>query len=191
MSAWIGANPILAVLIAVVILILIIAGLALLFLRHDEGPAAERAELDAYLDETAHLELTHDETMRDLRQADGPAGPEDDQPADGEPVPLDLPGPLAPAAPLTPKQRRRAVHKGRIPRDLPAPASTPAPGGGENHERLISGVLAAELDAGRLVATMRDQTRQAEADEAWAEIRVLVDEAYAWWAAPGRWELAA
>jgi hypothetical protein len=152
------------------------------------------ALLDRQLDsQDTGLDLTeiHHETMRDLRQADGPAGPEDDEPADGEPVPLDLPGSLAPAAPLTPKQRRRAVHKGRIPRDLPALASTPAPGGGENHERLIGGVLAAELETGRLVATKRDEARQAEAAAVWAEIGGLVDDAYRWWAAPGRWELAA
>jgi hypothetical protein len=190
MSAWIGANPILAVLIAVVVLILIIAGLALLLLRGEEGPAAERAELDAYLDETAHLELTHDETMRDLREADGPAGAEDDEPADGEPLPLDLPGPLAPPAPLTPKQRRRAVHKGRIPRDLPG-GGAPAPAAGEHQERLLSPVLAAELETGRLVAAMRDESRQAEATAVWAEIGGLVDDAYRWWSAPGRWELAA
>jgi hypothetical protein len=158
--------------------------------NHRHNAALLERQLDA---QDTDLDLTeiHHETMRDLRAQDGPAGGEDDQPADGEPVPLDLPGPLAPAAPLTPKQRRRAVHKGRIPRDLPALASTPAPGGGENHERLIGGVLAAELETGRLLATMRDEARQAEAAAVWAEIGGLVDDAYRWWAAPGRWELAA
>jgi hypothetical protein len=180
-----GAHPIYTLAAVLGLAALICCGFAL---NRTMRRREELDELDADLDaDTYVLELTHDETL--LGVAEESAVLDSNVPAV-----LDVPedareGRDLPV--LTPKQRRRAVHKGRIPRDLPAPASTPAPGGGENHERLIGGVLAAELETGRLVATMRDEARQAEAAAVWAEIGGLVDDAYRWWAAPGRWELAA
>jgi hypothetical protein len=192
-------------------ILLAVAGWALYVavdIRRHNVALMER-QLDA---QDTDLDLTeiHHETMRDLRQADGPAGGESPVPADGEPLPLDLPEvddpperrllPPGGVAPLTPKQRRRAVHKGRIPRNLPGSVEQTerirADGvderrAGESTERLIGGVLAAELETGRLVATMRDEAREAEAAAVWAEIGGLVDDAYRWWSAPGRWELAA
>lgn len=179
----------------------------------------EEADFDADLDaDTYVLELTHDETMRDLRPEAGP-GLYGEVTTDGPEVPRALPDEVAPAeAPerperdLTPKQRRRAVHKGRIPRDvsagrpgpdhgpgssrggtspltlnLPAPARQPSSPevagtakavGGESTERLISGILAAELDAGRWLAAEADRAREEETLRERAELDARIDEAY-------------
>lgn len=145
----------------------------------------DQAEFDADLDETSILELTHDEMAGPMALPDDEAavpalrGPADASERDplleqGPPV-LVLPG----GADLTPKQRRRAVHKGRIPRDLPAPTGRmPAPRGGESTERLISGILAAELDAGRWLAAEADRAREEETLRERAELDARIDEAY-------------
>ena len=181
-------------------LLLILAAIAFkigLILARDY---TEIGEFDAELDEIAALPyLSEDGVVASGAVPD--AGPDEDTqvvPDRGDEGGRPVDGGRPPV--LTPRQRRRAVHKGRIPRDLPAPADRSYTGkapmvvmrrGGESSERLLSPVLAAELETGRLVATMRDESRQAEAAAVWAEIGGLVDDAYRWWSAPGRWELAA
>lgn len=154
----------------------------------------DQAEFDADLDETRILELTHDETIPVPM-----GGPPMDEIA--APVPVSVP-PLrevpgrdpavaAAAKSLTGPQRRRAVHKGRIPRDIPAPVSDRSAArtfpmsadastsrGGESTERLISGILAAELDAGRWLAAEADRAREEETLRERAELDARIDEAY-------------
>jgi hypothetical protein len=164
---------------------------------------AEREAFDEDL-ETAALPALPPDSMDLTAAADDPWPPQsppdvpgvgtDPGPVDGRPAPPPLkPGPA----------RRRAIHKGRIPHPQNLPGRGPegardagqSPPAGEIHredqERLLTPVLAAELETGTLVASHRDQARLAEADAFWQELGRVRDEAYDWFWTPGRWELAA
>jgi hypothetical protein len=172
---------------------------------------AEREAFDEDL-ETAALPALPPDSMDLTTAADDPWPPQsppdvpgvgtDPGPVDGRPAPPPLkPGPA----------RRRAIHKGRIPHPQNLPGQAQAmnvaqlsPDAGiaaqvslageihrEDQERLLTPVLAAELETGTLVAVHRVEARQAEADACWREIGRLRDEAYDWFYTPGRWELAA
>jgi hypothetical protein len=90
---------------------------------------------------------------------------------------------------LTPAQRRRALHKGRLPRNLPGAASMPAPGAGEHHERTPRTLLDAELETSAWVAYDRNRTREEAAARFWSDLAAERDAAYEqWWSGFARLE---
>lgn len=151
MRAWADTHPLLAILIALAILGVIILAAALRWLREPDL-AQFNQEIDDYAYATemcavpeADLVGTGSDDSSDTDGLAPVAGAWVREDPDGA---QDVPGPVGSgaavadfAAGLTPRQRRRAVHKGRIPRDFPG-AAQPVPAvqnrTGELHERIPS-----------------------------------------------------
>lgn len=214
-------------------------------------PRDQAAALEAHLDAHDPTLEVHHETLRDLRPADlaGPDPDEGSGVAASSPsLPADgaddlaasrahLPGPgdadrdadmgtRLPVSPgssvrLTPAQRRRAVHKGRIPREEVMPHSyaedrvsrqhknLPGPAGelavltdgrraGElhqHHERLPQPLTIYDPMHRRHMPVFGSLVESVAWEARRAEdehwLGAQLDEFEEWWSAPGRWELVA
>jgi hypothetical protein len=193
---WLEVHPVVVVLAAAITAALVIAWAWHRWIRAASAAVLER-ELDRE-DPTITLEIHHERASSDVAAGsdEGPDllcmpgalhGPEEQDAGKDDLVPeraQDTSGTPVPAARMTPAQRRRAVHKGRIPRDLPGrpqPVTRGAPAG-ELHfsrERILSATEAAELSAAEWLLSDADRIREDESRRAREDLEAAVDEAYA------------
>jgi hypothetical protein len=201
---WLEVHPVVVVLAAAITAALVIAWAWHRWIRAASAAVLER-ELDRE-DPTITLEIHHERASSDVAAGsdEGPDllcmpgalhGPEEQDAGKDDLVPeraQDTSGTPVPAVRMTPAQRRRAVHKGRIPRDLPGPAAAAAmsPGqatssgvrAGELHfsrERILSATEAAELSAAEWLLSDADRIREDESRRAREDLEAAVNEAYA------------